>query len=312
MYRALGQVKRSVYWQQQAATVKRNINRFMWQEAKGFYRIHLQLTGDAQQLIGISDLFAMGGNGLAVLYGVANNRQASRIFDVASRRQSELGFSTIAGVLLPSFPNDFFRHPAVNREYTYQNGGQWDWFAGRFLLAEFERGDARRALTQLSAIAAKAKSNGGLFEWHTRDGKGMGSPNYLGSAGALAAALFQGLFGVYSTANTLDLKIRLGEQSAQVSLYEPATKRMIFYDYKYLPGEAKLLLNYQSNFRGLGRICILLPENAGLHKLLKNGEPGKFTTEPIGKDRYACVVSNWANQRLELHIPTAPKSGIAR
>jgi hypothetical protein len=307
LYRALGLSSRSIYWTKIAISIKENINRYLWQEDRGFYRMHIELEGKGNPQFDDSNMFAMGSNGLAVLYDVANETQALRIFDVASERQREFGVSTIAGVLLPPYPAGVFRHPAVGEQYFYQNGGQWDWFAGRFLLAEFERGDARRASTQLSAIAAKAEKNGGLFEWHTREGKGMGSPNYLGSAGALAAALFQGLFGVYSTANSLDLKIRLAKMSAQVNLYEPATKRMVFYDYRYFPDQARLVLTYQSNFHGSGRVCILLPEKARPGRLLKHGEPVEFTNETMGKDRYACFGSNWAYQRVELQISPAPQ-----
>src|SRR6185503_5334459 len=157
-----------------------------------------------------------GGNGLAVLYDVADETQSRKIFEVAERRQREFGFSTIAGVLSPSYPDGFFKHPAVNKEYYYQNGGQWDWFAARFLLAEFEKGYSARAYRQLVEIAKKTVASNGLYEWHTKDGKGMGSREYAGNAGALAGAIFQGLYGVYLTDRQLVLKIRLVDQSGQI------------------------------------------------------------------------------------------------
>src|SRR5258706_9745501 len=105
--------------------------------------------------------------------------------EVADGGQLEFGLSTVAGVLLPPYPQGFFKHPAVREEYYYQNGGPWGWVAARFLLAGFERGCSARAYEQLVEIGNKAGTNKRLYEWHTRDGKGMGNSNYAGSAGSL-------------------------------------------------------------------------------------------------------------------------------
>ena len=142
------------------------------------------------------DIFALGGNALAALYGIANASRAASIVDVAERRRREHGLSTIGGVLLPPYPAGFFKHPMLSEPFRYQNGGQWDWWAGRFVLAEFERGHAARAMEHLRALAGRAIAAGGLHEWSTRDGKGQGSPRYAGSAAALGTAVLQGVFGL--------------------------------------------------------------------------------------------------------------------
>ena len=130
--------------------------------------------------------------------------------EVAEKRRREHGLSTIGGVLLPPYPAGFFKHPILREPYTYQNGGQWDWWAGRFVLAEFERGHAVRAMEHLRALAARAVAAGGLHEWSTRDGQGRGSPRYAGSAAALGAAVLQGLFGLDLGPGGLALHVRLG------------------------------------------------------------------------------------------------------
>jgi hypothetical protein len=83
----------------------------------------------------------------------------------------------------------------MNEPYQYQNGGQWDWFGGRLVLAMFEHGFSAQAREKLIEIAGKDLRNGGLFEWDTREGAGRGSDDYAGSAGSLARALFEGYFG---------------------------------------------------------------------------------------------------------------------
>jgi hypothetical protein len=303
IYRALGQGNRAAYWQRKAENIRGNINKYLWQEDRGFYRVHIKLkpspSGDGQD---DSDLFAMGGNGLAVLYSVADDAQSARIFEVAEQRQHEFGISTIAGVLLPPYPKGFFKHPAVSEEYYYQNGGQWDWFAARFLLAEFERGDSTRAYRQLVELAEKAMTNKGLYEWHTKDGKGMGSPNYAGSAGALAGAIFQGLYGVYLNSKSLNLNIRLGDQPGHVHLYEPATGKYLTYQYSYLKESKTLKLTYESNAAGVGKICMLLPKNQQPTELRVDGESKTFGREKRGEATYGCFSTDWNTHKSELKI----------
>src|SRR5262249_34736580 len=155
--------------------------------------------------------------------------RARRIFAVAAERQKLYGVSTIAGVLLPPYPAGFFKHPILRDAYTYQNGGQWDWFAGRLLLAEFDRGNASAARRQLGEIAERVSRAGGLFEWNTLEGAGRGSAQYAGSAGALAGAVFQGLFGIDSRGDVLSLSVRAAESPAVVRVYEPALDRYVVY-----------------------------------------------------------------------------------
>jgi len=308
IYRALGQTSRAAYWQRKAAMVRENINKYLWQEDKGFYRVHLDLRpARARGWQDDSNIFAMGGNGLAVLYSVADDAQSARILEVAEKRQREFGLSTIAGVLLPPYPRGFFKHPAVNEEYNYQNGGQWDWFAGRFLLAEFERGYSARAYEQLVGIANKTVTNNGLYEWHTKDGKGMGSSDYAGSAGSLAGAVFQGLYGVYLNDKTLNLRVRLRDQPGQVHLYEPATDKYVSYQYHYLEESQTLKLNYQSNSRGVGKVCVLLPENRQPKELMVDGKKKVFIRETTGADTYGCFSTDWKAHQLELKIADSVK-----
>jgi mannosylglycerate hydrolase MGH1-like protein len=308
LYAALKQTKKADYWKQKAAMIKDNINKNLWQEDKGFYRIHLTLTPSRiKEWPDESNLFAMGGNGLAVLYAVADDTQSGKIFEVAERRQQEFGFSTIAGVLLPSYPKGFFIHPAVNEEYYYQNGGQWDWFSGRFLLAEFERGYSARAYRQLIEIGKKTVANKGLYEWHTKDGKGMGSSDYAGNAGSLAGAIFTGLYGVYLSDETLDLKIRLGEQAGQIHLYQPATDKYVAYRYCYSEASKTVRISYESNSPGIGKICVLLPKNRQPEKLTIDGKKKTFTREKTGEDTYGCFSTDWKTHQSELTTVEAPQ-----
>lgn len=310
LYRSGPDAERAAHWERLAAAVKSRVNERLWREADGFFRMHAVVTPGLLGRVGADEgIFALGGNGLAVLSGLADDRQARTIFRVAEVRRRRFGVSTIAGVLVPPFPRGFFSHPAVAREWEYQNGGQWDWFAGRFLLAEFERGYSEEATTQLAEIAKKAAANEGLHEWHTRDGAGKGSAAYSGSAGALGEAVFQGLFGIYLTADALELRVRLGDGPCEIHLYQPATDTYLAYQYSADAKAQRIRLSYESNHPRPGRIAVRLPKGMRAVELRRDGRGQAFSSETVGEDTFAAFPTDWKPHAVEIHL--APGTGPA-
>lgn len=287
----------------QAELIRNNVNKHLWQDDRGFFRLHLLLnptlfkTDDAEP-----GRFALGGNAVAILCRLADDSQAHSIFRVAEERRRQYQLSTISGSLTPPYPRGFFKHPAVSEEYTYQNGGQWDWFGGRFVLAEFERGRSVEALKSLKEIAQKVSSNKGLYEWNTRTGEGKGSKDYAGNAGVLAAAVFQGLFGVYLDAATLNLHVRLGEQPGQIHLYEPASDRFIAYRYCYDIAAQTITLEYESNFPEAGVIRILIPNGRKVTEVQLDASKRDFGSERVGENSVAVVNTDWRRHTLQLQL----------
>ncbi len=301
---AAGEERRERAWSERAESVRKRISERLWQEEHGFFRVFRLVHGPAPPVaVDECDMFALGGNGLAALYRVADDRQAQRLFAVAEERRRLYRISTVAGVLLPPFPQGFFLHPIQRDEYTYQNGGQWDWWAGRFLLAEFARGGAEPAFRQLREIAARVSLAGGLYEWNTRTGRGQGSGRYAGSAGALAAAIFQGLFGLDSRAPGLALTVRLGASSGAVRTYEPAIDRYVAYRYDYDAAARTLRLRFESNVPGTGSLKLMLPPGAGSPTEARlDDRPLVFAEETVGSDRYLAVVTDWRPHVLEVKL----------
>jgi hypothetical protein len=303
IYRTLGMINQAGFWQEKAESIKRNVNKYLWQEDKGFYRIHIVLTPElAGGYPDDSDIFALGGNALAVLFGIADDGQARRIFEVAERRQRIFNVSTVAGNLLPPYPPGFFKHAIMYEPYSYQNGGQWDWFAGRLLLAEFERGYATRATRQLAEIAKKNVDNQGFYEWTTREGKGRGSPNCLSTAGPLAGAVFHGLFGIDLSAEALSLAIRLGEQPGQIHLYQPATDTFVAYQYGYEKAQKMISVRYESNFPRAGGVKVLLPPGGQVKTVRLDAREVRFDTETIGEDTYLVLATDWRPHQVQIEL----------
>lgn len=303
MHEALGNAQRALHWRQVGASVRARLDLHLWDASGGFYRMHLPVVArGGTEPFDDSDFFALAGNALAALHGVADDSRAGRIFEAAEARRRDLGLVPVAGVLMPPYPTGFFLHPILREAYTYQNGGQWDWWSGRFILALFQRGRAQRALEELRAVARRAADSGGLFEWYTRDGHGRGSDAYAGNVGALAGAIYEGLFGLESSAGGLDLTVRLGGEAGGIRVCEPASGRELSYEYSYDAGGRVATLRYQSNAPGRGRLAVRLPERGATATVLLDGQTATFTDERIGEDTYVRLTTDWASHRLQIQL----------
>jgi hypothetical protein len=258
MFSALGIQEKVDLWLRKAAALREATDRYLWQEDKGFYRVHIHLDPFPHDF-DEDGMFAMGGNAQAIISGLADSGKAGQIIQAALERQDQFRISSISGSLLPPYAAGFFKHPAMDEPYEYQNGGQWDWFGGRLVLAMFENGFSAQAREKLIEIARKDVRNGGLFEWDTKEGAGRGSDDYAGSAGSLARALFEGYFGFKLGEKSLDLEPKLGEDEGRVHIRLPSSGLTAAYDYRPVKREGKIFLRYESSFPGQGEVRVLVP-----------------------------------------------------
>src|SRR6185503_15467971 len=198
---------------------------------------------------------------------------------------------------------DVFRHPMMKEPFTYQNGGQWEWIAGRFVLAEFRGGRSEAARAHLQQMAGQAVGRGGLFEWVTRQGKGMGSARYAGSAASLGAAVLEGLFGLELRRDGLDVAVRLGTRDGQVTVEQPATGRAAGYEYRYAAASRTVRLSFRSSAPGRGRLEVLLPPGlAPAEARLDGVRTATPAVRALGEDRYVRLTTDWAPHVLELML----------
>ena len=100
------------------------------------------------------------------------------------------GDVTVGLTMFPPYPTaELNATLRIMAEYTYQNGGDWAWFGGRWVLALVQHGLIAEARAALLAIAARVQTQGGFFEWHGFDGSPQGSKTFHGSAGVIGAAI---------------------------------------------------------------------------------------------------------------------------
>lgn len=296
MYEALDNDGNAAFWKKQAELIKKNINKFLWNGKRGYYIMHRRVD-PFEKNYDEDSMFAMGSNALAIEAGVADAKKAKRIFENAITLQKQYNFTTVGGVLHPPYPDGFFPHPILSPSYTYQNGGQWDWFAGRLILQEFLHGYSSNAYTHLLEIAKKNYDNKGLYEWDTPDGKGMGSATYSGSAGALAGALFGGYFGVELSHDILNLTPRAQDKHAAVNIYEPSTNQCVRYNME--KGEKQILFKYEAALINEGNICLPVPQKAKKFYVFLDDSPFKnFRLRRKGSDSALCLKTSFTPHEI--------------
>jgi hypothetical protein len=294
-------------WQSRADEISAALAGLLWQEPRGFFRMHLLLSPRlAPAFPDTSDVFALGGNAHALLAGTASPERAARVLDAADARRRAHGLASIGAVLLPPLPDGTFRHPAMARAWQYQNGGQWDWIAGRFLLAAYQAGDSERATRWFAALARRVVRSGGLHEWFTRAGRGQGSATYAGAAAALGQAAIEGLFGVSLRVQRLDLRVRLGARDGGLSLHQPASGTRVAYRQTYRRAERRLRLEVDSDARTPGTLALRLPPGTRALEVRLDGLAAAFREERVGRDAFVVLDGvAWGKRSVDLRLTSA-------
>jgi hypothetical protein len=293
--RNAGRTERADFWTGRAEAVREAADRLLWQEDRGFFRVHVHLDSLVHPF-DEDDMFALGGNTEAIVSDLAGPEKAGRIIRAALSRQAAFRMPTIGATFLPPYPKGTFKHPMVDDPFEYQNGGLWDWFAGKLIREMFERGFSTTARVKLLEIARKNIAGGGLHEWDAPDGSGHGSAVYAGSAGSLASAVAEGYFGIRLTRDSCNLEPRLAEDGAKVFFRLPAAGVSAAYDYAWDPGRNRITFRYESTVSRPGRIRLLLPPalSTAILDVRRDGRPVPFTVERLEEDSLLTTETDFA------------------
>ncbi|MBN2246801.1 MAG: hypothetical protein JW755_13270 [Candidatus Aminicenantes bacterium] len=295
----LGMMQRAEKWLQAAGSIQAATDNLLWDEDKGFYRVHIHLDS-LKHDFDENNIFALGGNTLAILSGLAGQDKTPRIINTALNRQNAFGVSTLSGTLLPPYPENTFKHPLLDEPFEYQNGAQWDWLGARLVYAMFENGLSGQAKLKLIEIIQKNLLNLGFFEWDDLQGTGHGSDYFAGSAGMMSRAVFEGYFGVKAGKNFLRLEPRLGEDNARIHLYFPCNDMWVAYEYSFDPDQKKITFKYHSNFSGKGIIKILLPGKASRPAITLDGKRIDYHLTTLNQDTYISFTSDFNHRTAEI------------
>lgn len=270
------------------AKLRERIQRNLWMAEKGYFRIRKTLDKPPSEVFGRDedDRFALGGNALAALFGVADDAQAASIFETAERLRAMNNFSTISTTLIPPYEAGVFLHPAMREPFQYQNGGQWDWFGAPLVLAEFERGHALKARLHLDQMVSRILRAGpGIHEWYAQDGSPKGSGAYAAAAAVLHAAIVKGLLGVSASADGHRIAIRSGETLLPFEIPQRAAGTRLVVSQKVSSSAIEVEVTGSAR---VVEVCSLVPPGRG------PGDSGALDVAPksvrtVGLDTYVCA-----------------------
>jgi hypothetical protein len=95
---------------------------------------------------------------------------------------------SIGLTVYPPYPAGTFKNPGMG-PWSYQNGGDWDWFGGRMVQALAQHGFVEDAYTELLPMLDRVLKHNGFHEWWDRQNNPKGSGTFRGAAGVLAKAI---------------------------------------------------------------------------------------------------------------------------
>lgn len=106
------------------------------------------------------------GNLLAILSGVADEKQTASILEFIERhRMARAPIQSLTPAVEPGDPDWRDYYGTLNLPHCYHNGGVWPFIGGFYVAALVRAGRLRQASEELDKLAALNRS-GGFNEWH--------------------------------------------------------------------------------------------------------------------------------------------------
>ncbi len=191
MAQSLNMQKVVLLWKKRLIGLKKRTKKHLYLRDKGYFISHITPSiGKYYKME--KNILAVGGNAEAIIAGLMNHAEIDRFIKELDKRLKKYKLKSVSYTLLPPYPNGFFPHPLLSKQWTYQNGGSWDWIGGRLVNALFKRGFKKKALFYLMGIVKKNINNLNIFEWEDYNGVGRGASFYTGAAGVMGEAIFRG------------------------------------------------------------------------------------------------------------------------
>lgn len=176
-------------WMVLRQAIAANVRRYLWDSAREKFKPHVYLASSPFSATFDEDaLLFEGGTTVAIQAGLLSDNEIGEANAQMIEAQRASGAFSISGSVYPPYPLGYFKHPLLC-EFCYQNGAVWPWFAARMLRELAEHRMVREAYDELQPMLDRVIADADFFESYSPIGKPAGSPNFRGSAGALALAI---------------------------------------------------------------------------------------------------------------------------
>ncbi|MEP7199692.1 MAG: LpqB family beta-propeller domain-containing protein [Chloroflexota bacterium] len=296
MDQSVGKQAETLRYNNAANDLKGQVEKYLWQPTKGFYKTHYHLTPLAHDFD--EDAIVSIANALVVYTGLSD-----RIGPLDRLEDATRSFSAIKpGLsLYPPYKTGVFAYVQM-AEGRYQNGGLWDWWGGTQITAEFEHGLRARATKHLYQVADDwIKHPRDIYEWQmARTGANGGSDNYGGSVATMSEAIIRGLYGIKLEAQDVSISPRLGEHGGWIRATVPASG--LFASYRYTATATALLMPYESNAPKDIPFRVVLPPGAMASKVTLDGQAVRFASEALNEDHIVAFTGPTGVHAIEIAL----------
>lgn len=179
-------------WSELKELTATNARKHLWDTKRQKFIPHLYINGSPfPASFDENKINYHGGTAVAIEAGLLSKKEIETVYASMQRDVKESGGPSIGMTMYPPYPENIYTGSGSNKEYNYQNAGDWDWFGGRMVQQLAAHGFVQQAYDAMQPMIERFMRDGGFYEWYTRDNKPNGSPAFKGSAGVLAKAAAQ-------------------------------------------------------------------------------------------------------------------------
>jgi hypothetical protein len=181
------------FWNSTLRTLNRTIRRWLWDSSRQQYRAHIYLDGSPFPA-GFDDaaVFVHGGTTVAIEAGLLSTTEVKTSLAHMDADVKAAGANSIGLSVYPPYPATAFSASLSGTyamgPYSYQNGGDWDWFGGRMVQQLILRGLEADAYREITPMIRRVRAVGSFYEWWTRYGGPRGTAGFRGAGGELGLA----------------------------------------------------------------------------------------------------------------------------
>jgi hypothetical protein len=173
-------------WMKTRDELKRNTRKYLWDKKNQKYFPHLYLAGSPFPAdFDENAIYYFGGTAVAIEAGLLSRKEIAHALERMNADVRDAHAATIGLTMYPAYPLGYFHNQQMTAPYTYQNGGDWDWFGGRMVQDLIDKGDIADAYREIRPMVDRVVRVNGFYEWWTPDNQPRGSAGFRGSAGVL-------------------------------------------------------------------------------------------------------------------------------
>ena len=177
-------------WNDLKQRTSTNTKKYLWDASKQKFIPHLYINGSPfPASFDENKINYHGGTAIAIEAGLLSKKEIETVNAYMLRDVKGSGAPTIGITMYPPYPENIYPGSKSNKEYNYQNGGDWDWFGGRMIQQLIANGFVQEAYDEMQPMIERFMRDGDFYEWYTLDNKPNGSASFKGSAGVLAKAV---------------------------------------------------------------------------------------------------------------------------